>query len=55
MTKKKIYKNAKETLEIVNKVIDYNKDAQKIFHRASRVDKKNQNQRLKKILQREQN
>ena len=49
--KEKKYKNAKETLEIINKVIDYNKDAQNFFHRASNVDKKNQNQRLKKVLQ----
>ena len=53
--KEKKYENAKETLEIINKVIDYNNDDQNFFHHASRVDKKNQNQRLKKILQREQN
>ena len=29
--KEKKYKNAKETLEIINKVIDYNKDAQHFF------------------------
>ena len=50
--KEKKYKNAKETLEIINKVIDYNKDAQHFFHCASRVDKKNQNQRLNIFLQR---
>ena len=33
-------KNAKETLEIINKIIDYNKDAQNFFHRAPKVDKK---------------
>ena len=49
--KEKKYKNAKETLEIINKIIDYNKDAQNFFHHASKVDKKNQNQRLKKVLQ----
>ena len=53
--KEKKYKNAKETLGIINKVIDYNKDAQNFFYRASKVDKKNQNQRLEKVLQREQN
>ena len=41
MAKKK--KNPKETLEIINKIIDYNKDAQNFFHHASKVDKKNQN------------
>ena len=40
MTKKK---NPKETLQIINKIIDYNKDAQNFFHHASKVDKKNQN------------
>ena len=56
MTKKK-KKNAKETLEIIDKIIDYNKDAQNFFHRASKVDKKknNKNQRLKKVLQKERN
>ena len=29
--KVKKYENAKETLEIINKVIDYNKDAQIFF------------------------
>ena len=38
--KEKKYKNTKETLEIINKIIDYNKDAQNFFHRASKVDKK---------------
>ena len=50
MAKKK--KNPKETLEIINKIIDYNKDAQNVFYHASKVDKKkNQNQRLKTVLQ----
>ena len=42
--------NANETLEIINKIIDYNNNAQNIFHCASKVDKKNQNQRLKKSI-----
>ena len=29
--KEKKYKNAKETLEIIDKIIDYNKDAQNFF------------------------
>ena len=37
---RKKYINAKETLEIINKIIDYNKDAQNFFHHASKVDKK---------------
>ena len=53
--KEKIYKNANETLVIINKIIDYNNNAQNFFHCASKGDKKNQNQRLKKVLQREQN
>ena len=53
--KEKKDKIVDETLEIIKKVIDYNKDAQNLFHCASKVDKKNQNQRLKKVLQREQN
>ena len=32
-------KNVKET-EIIRKILDYNKNAQNIFHRASKVDKK---------------
>ena len=50
--KEKIYKNANETLEIIKKVLDYNKNAPKYFQLASNVDKKNQNQMLKKVLQR---
>ena len=53
--KEKKAKNADETLEIIKKILDYNKEALKIFYHASKVDKKNQNQRLKKVLQREQN
>ena len=50
--KEKKDKNADETLEIIEKTLDYNKDAQNYFHRTSKVDKKNQNQGLKKVLQR---
>ena len=53
--KEKKYKNAKETLVIINKIINYNNNAKFFFHRGSKVDKKNQNQRLKKVLQREYN
>ena len=32
-------KNADDTLEIIKKILDYNKDFQKNFHLASEVDK----------------
>ena len=38
--KEKKYKNANETLEIIKKVLDYNKNAPKYFQLASKVDKK---------------
>ena len=50
--KEKKDKNADEILEIIEKTLDYNKDAQNYFHRTGKVDKKNQNQGLKKVLQR---
>ena len=39
MKQKKKYKNADETLEIIKKILDYNKDTQKNFQHASKVDK----------------
>ena len=48
----KKYKNAKETLLIINKIIDYNKNAQKFFIAHQKLIKENQNQRLKKVYQR---
>ena len=41
-------KNADETLKIIEKILDYNKNAPKYFQLASKVGKKNQNQRLNK-------
>ena len=38
--KEKKYKNANETSEIIRKILDYNKNAQNFFHRASKVDKR---------------
>ena len=38
--KRKKYKNADETLEIIKAILDYNKDAHKKFQFASKVDKK---------------
>ena len=43
-------KIADETLNI-KKILDNNKDVQKKFQLASKVDEKNQNQRLKKVFQ----
>ena len=37
--KEKKYKSVDETLEIIKKILDYNKDAQNFSHRASKVDK----------------
>ena len=37
--KQKKNKNADETLKIIEKILDYNKDAQKIFQHASKVGK----------------
>ena len=48
-TEKKKY--ADETLEIIEKILDYSKNAQNIFQLGSKVEKKNQNRRLKKVLQ----
>ena len=50
--KEKEKKNADETLKILEKILNYNKNIQKIFQSASNIDKKNQNQKLKKVLQR---
>ena len=36
---KNIYKNADETLKIIQKILDYNKDAQKNFQLAWKTDK----------------
>ena len=46
-------KSADKTLEIMEVILDYNKNAQIIFPLASEVE--NQNQHLKKALQKEQN
>ena len=49
-TEKEKKKNADETLNIIKKILDYNKDVQKKFQLTTKVHKKNQNQRLKKVL-----
>ena len=38
--KRKKRQNADETLEIIRKIIDYNKNAKNLFHYASKVDKR---------------
>ena len=39
MKQKKIYKSADDTLKIILKILDYNKNAQKFFLLASKVGK----------------
>ena len=46
--KEKKDKNVNETLEIIKKVLDYNKDAQNLFHRASKVDKRKSKPKVNK-------
>ena len=41
-----------KTLEIINKIFNYNKDAQNFFHRASKIDKKVRTKDWKKYAQR---
>ena len=53
--KEKKYKNANETSEIINEIIDYNNNTQNFFIVRQKLIKKYQNQRLKKVLPREQN
>ena len=48
--KEKKYKNAKETLGIINKIIHYNEDAQKFFYCASKVDKKKSKPKIGKSI-----
>ena len=49
--KEKIDKNADETLKIIKKILDYNREPQKFFIMHQKLIKENQNQRLKKVLQ----
>ena len=48
--KEKEEKNVDETLEFINKILDYDKDAQNIFHRASKVDKKKSKPKIEKSI-----
>ena len=45
-------KNADETLNTIKKIIDCNKDAQKILSLHRKLIKENRNQKVKKVLQR---
>ena len=49
--KEKEEKNANDTLEIINEITDYNNNAQKIFHRASKVDKKRSEPKFEKNIE----
>ena len=49
--KEKKDKNAGETLKIIKKILDYNKEPQNFFIMHQKLIKENQNQRLKKVLQ----
>ena len=51
--KEKNDKNVDETLKIIRKILDYNKEAQKVFIVHQKLIKENQNQILKKLWQRE--
>ena len=51
--KEKKEKNVDETLKIIRKILDYNKEAQKVFIVHQKLIKENQNQIMKKLLQRE--
>ena len=43
-------KNIKETLKIIEKILDYNKNAQNLFYRASKVDKRKSKPKFKKSI-----
>ena len=48
--KEKKNKNVKETLEIIRKILDYNKNAQNFFHRASKVDKRKSKSKIEESI-----
>ena len=50
--KKKKNKNIKETLEIIWKTLDYNKNAQTFFHRASKIDKRKSKPKMEESIKR---
>ena len=46
-------RNADETLKITEEILDYSKKVQKFFQLHQKLIKENQNQNLKKVLQKE--
>ena len=48
--KEKKDNNADETLKIIRKIVDYNKEAQKLFHRASKVDKRKSKPKIEESI-----
>ena len=48
--KEKKHKNADETLEIIKKILDLNKDAQNFFHCPSKVDKKKSKPKIEESI-----
>ena len=44
-------KNVKETLEIITKILDYNKNAQNFFHRSSKVDKSKSKPKIEESIE----
>ena len=43
-------KNANETLQIIEKILDYNKDAQKCFYCASKIDKEKSEPKIEESI-----
>ena len=43
-------KNVKETLEIIRKILDYNKNAQNLFYHASKADKRKSGPNIEKSI-----
>ena len=50
MSDKEKEKNANETLEIINKILGYNKNAKFFFHCASKVDKKKSEPKIEESI-----
>ena len=48
--KEKKNKNVDETLEIIQKILDHNKEAQKLFHRASKVGKRKSKSKIEESI-----
>ena len=48
--KEKKDKDVDETLEIIEKILDYNKEAQKLFYHASKVDKRKSKPKIEESI-----